>query len=110
MTPTGITLTPEHDLKFVWSDGHAVRFSLAFLRDNCPCAGCQGETDILGNLHMPLQLPILKPGKYELKAVTPVGNYAVALVWGDSHDTGIYSWQYLLGLEQSLSGEPASDG
>ena len=109
MTPTGITLTPEHELKFTWSDGHTVRFSLAFLRDHCPCAGCQGETDILGNLHLPMQLPILAPGKYELKGVTPVGNYAVAVTWGDSHDTGMYSWQYLLDLEKRLAGTAETD-
>lgn len=99
MHPTSITLTPERDLRIAWSDGHVVRFALQYFRDQCPCAGCKGETDILGGHHPPLQLPVMTPGKYELKALTPVGNYAIAAAWGDGHDTGIYSWEYLLGLE-----------
>jgi len=57
---------------------------------------------------MPVQLPIAVPGKYELLRLTPVGNYAVAAVWGDGHDTGIYSWDYLLGLEQRYNPGPGA--
>ncbi|MBI5647704.1 MAG: DUF971 domain-containing protein [Ignavibacteriae bacterium] len=105
MTPTTITLTQERELKIVWSDGHIVRLSLQYLRQRCPCAGCQGETDILGNVHMPLELPVITPKSFELQAATPVGNYAVMLRWADGHDTGIYSWEYLLGLERALDGD-----
>ena len=31
-------------------------------------------------------------------AIEPVGNYAVRLIFDDLHDTGIYSWDYLLTL------------
>ena len=33
-----------------------------------------------------------------IKAIEPVGNYAVKLVFDDGHDTGIYSWQVLYNL------------
>jgi DUF971 family protein len=98
--PKELKLIENRDLRIVWDDGHVARFTLQYFRDACPCAGCQGESDIFGELKMPVQLPILKPGKYELKQLTPVGNYAVAAVWGDGHDSGIYSWEYLLGIEQ----------
>ena len=104
MTPVSITMTPERELKIAWSDGHLVRFSLQFLRDRCPCAGCQGETDILGNVHMPFELPVIKAGTYDMQSATPVGNYALGVRWGDGHDTGIYSWEYLLKLEHELDG------
>ena len=108
MTPTSITLTPERELKVVWSDGHITRFSLMMLRDRCPCAGCQGETDILGQVHMPFELPVITPGSYELRSAAPVGNYALGVCWDDGHDTGIYSWEYLLALERALdAGENA---
>lgn len=30
--------------------------------------------------------------------IKPVGNYALKLIFSDSHDTGLYSWAYLLEL------------
>lgn len=100
--PRSITRTPERELRIEWSDGHIVRLALQLLRDECPCAGCKGETGLLGVHYAPKELPIFSPGMYELAAVDAVGNYAIAIRWGDGHDTGIYSWEYLLGLEQKL--------
>lgn len=98
-TPTKISLTAEHELKVVWSDGHVVRFALHVLRDECPCAGCKGEPGLFGTYHAPPDPGPAMPGKYEIAAIENVGNYAIAIRWKDGHDTGIYSWQYLLGLE-----------
>lgn len=38
-----------------------------------------------------------------IKAIDPVGNYAVKLTFDDGHDSGIYNWQllYLLGRDQA---------
>lgn len=99
INPTEILLTPERELRITWSDGHVVRLSLQFLRDECPCAGCKGESGLLGVHYVPTQLPILTLGKYELKSLNAVGNYAIAATWGDGHDSGIYSYDYLLKLE-----------
>jgi DUF971 family protein len=30
-----------------------------------------------------------------VRAVEPVGNYAVRIVFDDGHDTGLYTWAYL---------------
>jgi DUF971 family protein len=35
--------------------------------------------------------------------VSPVGNYALALAWGDGHDTGIYSFEFLWRLGALLA-------
>lgn len=100
--PTGFKLIDGHDLRITWSDGHITHVPIQRFRDECPCAGCQGEADIFGTIRMPMQLPIAVPGKYDLKSLTPLGNYAVAAAWGDGHDSGIYSWEYLLEMEARL--------
>jgi DUF971 family protein len=101
--PKEFKLVDGKDLRITWSDGHVTRMPLQLFRDECPCAGCKGESDIFGEIRMPMQLPIAVPGKYELRRLTPIGNYAVAASWGDGHDTGIYSWEYLLTLEEGLN-------
>jgi len=97
--PSSFKLEENRELRIAWSDGHITRFPLQIFRDECPCAECSGESDIFGEVKMPVQLPIARPGKYDLKSLTPIGNYAVAAVWGDGHDSGIYSWEYLLRME-----------
>ena len=57
----------------------------------------RGET-ILGT-HYPAPLKMFKEGMYELKRLVTIGQYAVQAYWGDGHDTGIYSWEYLKMLE-----------
>ncbi len=39
-------------------------------------------------------MPTFKPGKNEIKSLTPIGNYAINPTWGDGHDTGIYPWEF----------------
>ena len=36
-----------------FSDGSEVAIPLKRLRDRCPCAGCEGESDALGNIYNP---------------------------------------------------------
>ena len=33
-----------------------------------------------------------------VRAIEPVGQYAVKLVFDDGHDTGLYTWKYLYEL------------
>lgn len=43
---------------------------------------------------------VLQTGKQfvEITDITMVGNYAIKLTFNDGHNTGIYSWDYLLEL------------
>ena len=52
----------------------------------------------------------LQLGKHEVgvRAVEPVGNYAVRIVFDDGHDTGLYTWAYLHELGQRPRGEMAA--
>jgi len=93
MTLTSIKQTNPETLVMTWNDGHVSPFPIRYLRDECPCAGCKGETVLLHSFH-PSPQPEM-PGRYALKSITPVGNYAIQVVWGDGHDTGLYAWDYL---------------
>ncbi len=84
-------------IEIQWTDGHCGLVSLGTLRDMCPCAGCAGES-ILFESYSPPEPDRKAPGRYELKAASPVGNYALKIVWGDGHELGIYSWEHLRSL------------
>ncbi len=71
--------------------------SLQYFRDECPCAGRKGET-ILLRTYRPAGPKIITPDTYKIAAITPVGEYAIQIKWKDGHDSGIYSWDYILTL------------
>jgi DUF971 family protein len=83
-----------NELAIKWDDGSETFISLETLRRACPCAGCQGEVDILGQLHKGPERP-LPPTAFQLVRVTPVGGYALQPVWADGHASGLYSFDYL---------------
>lgn len=82
------------ELAVKWDDGTESFVSLETLRRNCPCAGCQGERDMLGQLHKPPPTP-LTDASFQLVRLVRVGGYAVQPVWADGHNTGLYSFEYL---------------
>lgn len=88
-------------LELDWSDGHHSSFPLKYFRDACPCAGCKGEV-LFGKVYKPAPLTVFQEGMYELKSLDTVGQYAIQASWKDGHDTGIYSFEYLLMLEDEL--------
>jgi DUF971 family protein len=82
------------ELAIKWDDGSESFIPLEKLRRACPCAGCKGEVDIMGNLYKNPEQP-LSPKAFELVRVEPIGTYAVQPVWADGHATGIYTFDYL---------------
>jgi DUF971 family protein len=82
------------ELAVKWAEGDESFIPLEKLRRACPCAGCRGETDILGHLHKNPETP-LTPRAFELVKLVNVGSYAIQPVWGDGHVTGIFSFDYL---------------
>lgn len=82
------------ELAIRWSDGGEDFFPLEKLRRACPCAGCHGEVDILGNVYKNPDKP-LPPSAFELKRFVPVGGYAIQLFWADGHGSGIFAFDYL---------------
>jgi DUF971 family protein len=83
-----------NELAVKWSDGEESFIPLEKLRRACPCAGCKGETDIMGNLYKNPEQKLL-PTAYELVRFEGVGGYGIQPVWRDGHATGIFSFDYL---------------
>ncbi|PWU21926.1 MAG: hypothetical protein C5B50_00610 [Verrucomicrobia bacterium] len=82
------------ELAIKWEGGTESFIPLEKLRRSCPCAGCKGERDVMGNLYKHPARP-LGPGAFELARVQVVGGYGIQPVWRDGHATGIYSFDYL---------------
>src|SRR5213079_32108 len=75
-------------LEVSFSDGSRFELPFEYLRVHSPSAEVKG--------HGPGQ-EVLVLGKENvgIRAVEPVGQYAVKLVFDDGHDTGLYTWNYL---------------
>ncbi len=88
------------ELALKWDDGSESFIRLEVLRRACPCAGCQGERDVLGHLHRLPPEP-LGPQSFHLVQLMPAGGYALQPVWADGHATGLYSFEYLRRLAEA---------
>jgi len=82
------------ELAIRWDDGRESYVRLETLRRGCPCAGCKGESDIMGQLYKNPDQPF-SPQAFQLRRIANVGGYAIQPVWGDGHASGIYSFEYL---------------
>jgi DUF971 family protein len=82
------------ELAVKWNDGWESFIPLEKLRRACPCAGCKGETDIMGNVYKNPEQKLL-PTAFQLVRFENVGGYAIQPVWADGHATGIFSFDYL---------------
>ena len=77
-----------------WEDGSESFIALEKLRRACPCAGCRGEVDIMGQLHKGPDQPLTQAA-FQLRALNRIGTYAIQPIWADGHATGLYSFDYL---------------
>ncbi|HXS19790.1 MAG TPA: DUF971 domain-containing protein [Steroidobacteraceae bacterium] len=78
-------------LEVTFEDGSRFELPFEYLRVYSPSAEVKGhgpgqETLVLGKEAV------------TVRAVEPVGQYAVKLVFDDGHDTGLYTWKYLYEL------------
>ena len=86
---------PARAMLVEWGDGAVQRIPFATLRKACPCAVCKGEMGRPGRFDL---RPELSPGEDELADINLIGNYGLGVRWGDGHDTGIYTFEYLRAL------------
>ena len=86
------------ELAIAWNDGTESFLKLELMRRVCPCAGCGGEPDVLGQIVRPHVSYTDK--SFELLGFDFVGGYALQPRWADGHSTGIYSFTYLRRLAQ----------
>ena len=72
-------------------DEEPMQFSAEMLRVLSPSAEVQG--------HSPEQrVTVAGKRNVAISQIEPIGNYAVRIVFDDSHATGLYSWSYLARL------------
>lgn len=100
-TPIKINLNKQESLTIVWDNGKESNYPLTLLRDESPDAGNKGETILWTHYPAPEKGPDL-PGKYEVKNIELVGNYAIQIFWKDGNSDGIYSWDVLEKLDQMI--------
>src|ERR1043166_7883621 len=80
------------ELAISWNDGTESFFRLEMLRRACPCAGCGGEPDVLGNISRP-QVTYTDES-FRLVGFDLLGGYALQPPWAEGPSTGIYSFTF----------------
>ncbi len=80
-----------------FSDKSEAMIALKMLRERCPCASCEGETDALGNLYKGAA-PVLTEASFQISGIQPVGYYGLRPFWKDGHNTGIFTGELLKSL------------
>jgi len=96
--PVELHLDKKSGLRIRWADGVEQFFPIVLLRKNCPCATCRAEREESEKKPAGPSLTILPKGierATEVADASLVGNYAINIVWGDGHSTGIYDFRYL---------------
>lgn len=84
-----------------WADGHITEFPLFGLRKNCPCVTCRGGHELMGRYEP--QLFMVKPTRvYKVVSADPVGNHALKITWDDGHNAGMYKWELLRHMDESV--------
>jgi DUF971 family protein len=90
--PTELRLHKDRKtLRVAFDNGESYELAAEYLRVRSPSAEVKG--------HAPSERRVVG-GKRDVTILDlhPVGNYAVRLVFDDTHSTGIFSWDYLLEL------------
>ena len=85
-------------LALKWANGDEIFIEAPLLRTHSPSAENKGETDIFGKVsggQEKTEYPNIK-----ILKVSPIGNYAIRILFSDGHSTGIFSWDYLRQLEK----------
>lgn len=81
----------EKILDITFDDGTRYAYPAELLRVESPSAEVQG--------HGPGQKQIVAGRRQvSILEIEPVGHYAIRLIFDDLHETGIFSWAYLLEL------------
>ncbi len=91
--PRDWAIVPERRaFQVTWDDGAMSEYGWEEMRRACPCAYCAGEGAFRGTVN---EGTVFTAEQTTLKEVHPVGRYGLTPVWGDGHDTGIYTFKML---------------
>jgi len=123
--PQAIRRIAGEGVEVQWSDSVTHLLTNELLRRQCPCAECRelrGEG--AGHARPLTPVSVEKKGKssllrvvehekqeeLQLERIWGVGNYAIGMVWGDGHDSGIYTYYYLRELGEEMLPRSGDDG
>ncbi len=96
VNPIGVELDETARLMRIrWDDGHLGEWGWEALRRECPCALCSGEGNVPGVVTLEM---VFTPQQTTLERVKWIGRYALAPIWADGHDTGLFTYQKLRGM------------
>jgi DUF971 family protein len=92
--PTELRLNAEkNQLSVAFDNRERVVLAAEYLRVESPSAEVQGHS-------ADERVIVPKKRHVKIKALEPVGHYAVRIIFDDGHNTGLYTWAYLLELGQ----------
>jgi DUF971 family protein len=93
VNPIGVELDETARLMRIrWDDGHLGEWSWEHLRHACPCALCAGEGNLPGVVG---PATTFTEEQTRMTEVRWIGRYALAPIWADGHDTGLFTYQKL---------------
>ena len=96
--PRSVELLADEGMLCVrWSDGTQSRYDLNGLRRSCPCALCREAREQSDELSLLSSEAISATA--EALRVDFVGRYGLRILWGDGHDQGIYTFDFLRQLD-----------
>jgi len=75
-------------LEVSFNDGAHFELPFEYLRVHSPSADVRGHGSDEGVL-------VLDKQNVGVRAIEPIGQYAVRLIFDDGHDTGLFTWKYL---------------
>ena len=107
--PKQIKRLSERELEITWMDGAVNVLDSKTLRANCPAADSRMKRGDLTHARpltsKPSLLKVVDSSLEEeikLSQIWGIGNYAIGIRWGDGHDTGIYSFDFLYELANKI--------
>jgi len=98
MSPQKLEIENNDTLNITWDDNSVDKIKLVDLRKNCPCAVCTSQS--AGSDEMIVRRYI--DSQVQVASISPVGQYAINIIWKDGHNTGIYEYDYLKELAEEF--------
>ncbi len=85
-----VYVSAQKTLRVVFDDGRVIEIPAKLLRIESPSAEVQG--------HGEGKKIVTGKDNVAITAIEPVGRYAIRITFDDGHNTGLYTWDYLLKL------------
>jgi len=93
MTPIKIKLLKsKNQVQFYYNDGNCLILGGSYLRAKSPSAENKKNKENPKNKFLDIKVVNIEK----------VGNYAVRFIFDDGHNTGIFSWEYLIEIGKEV--------